>query len=301
MGPSAARSRRTGPSSSSASRTCSNCTGLSFTEAVPSAEARRRIIAGEPVGSGAGQSPGPYRSSGRALARWVSAGTGRHVEPAGRPHHDELRGRATRDRAVAENDHRYSATASRSTDGGSSATAGSLHAGPDRDPAARPRQGAARRTWCSTTRGVVGRQSRQRSRRSASTAGERAPRLMVQPATIRSACRCRAPSRPPASTPGGPPAWRGAVSSFGPPAIVDHRVVVLHPEISCRSRTRRGWTKGAHTLKGGGEVSDQSSRTSSSWAAPRSRSTASTTSSTIGPTRSPRTRIRRGSSRSSPT
>jgi hypothetical protein len=32
-------------------------TGLSFTEAVPSAEARRRIIAGEPVGSGAGQSP----------------------------------------------------------------------------------------------------------------------------------------------------------------------------------------------------------------------------------------------------
>ena len=32
-------------------------TGLSFTEAVPSAEARRRIIAGEPVGSGSGQSP----------------------------------------------------------------------------------------------------------------------------------------------------------------------------------------------------------------------------------------------------
>jgi hypothetical protein len=30
--------------------------GLSFTEAVPSAEARRRIIAGEPVGTGAGQS-----------------------------------------------------------------------------------------------------------------------------------------------------------------------------------------------------------------------------------------------------
>lgn len=32
-------------------------TGLSFTEAVPSEEARRRILAGEPVGSGAGQSP----------------------------------------------------------------------------------------------------------------------------------------------------------------------------------------------------------------------------------------------------
>jgi hypothetical protein len=32
-------------------------TGLSFTEAVPSAEAIRRILAGEPIGSGAGQSP----------------------------------------------------------------------------------------------------------------------------------------------------------------------------------------------------------------------------------------------------
>ena len=32
-------------------------TGLSFTEALPSDEARRRIMAGEPVGSGAGQSP----------------------------------------------------------------------------------------------------------------------------------------------------------------------------------------------------------------------------------------------------
>ena len=31
-------------------------TGLSFTEAVPSNEARRRVLAGEPVGSGAGQS-----------------------------------------------------------------------------------------------------------------------------------------------------------------------------------------------------------------------------------------------------
>ncbi len=32
-------------------------TGLTFTEAVPSDEARRRILAGEPLGSGAGQSP----------------------------------------------------------------------------------------------------------------------------------------------------------------------------------------------------------------------------------------------------
>jgi hypothetical protein len=37
-------------------------TGLSFTEAVPSAEARRRVLAGEPVGSGAGQSPDRTRA-----------------------------------------------------------------------------------------------------------------------------------------------------------------------------------------------------------------------------------------------
>jgi hypothetical protein len=37
-------------------------TGLSFTEAVPSDEARRRIMAGEPVGSGSGQSPDRTRA-----------------------------------------------------------------------------------------------------------------------------------------------------------------------------------------------------------------------------------------------
>ena len=40
-------------------------TGLSFTEAVPSDEARRRILAGEPVGSGAGQSAARTRRSRR--------------------------------------------------------------------------------------------------------------------------------------------------------------------------------------------------------------------------------------------
>ncbi|MQA30826.1 MAG: hypothetical protein GEU82_13510 [Luteitalea sp.] len=37
-------------------------TGLSFTEAVPSAEARRRIVAGEPLGAGAGQGPDRTRA-----------------------------------------------------------------------------------------------------------------------------------------------------------------------------------------------------------------------------------------------
>lgn len=43
-------------------------TGLSFTEAVPSDEARRRILAGEPVGSGAGQSPARTQAVAPLLA-----------------------------------------------------------------------------------------------------------------------------------------------------------------------------------------------------------------------------------------
>ena len=43
-------------------------TGLRFTEAVPSAEARRRIAAGEPVGSGAGQSADRTRAVAPLLA-----------------------------------------------------------------------------------------------------------------------------------------------------------------------------------------------------------------------------------------
>ena len=55
--------------------------GLSFTEAVPSAEAIRRIQAGEPVGSGSGQSPGAD-AGGRAAACRFSAGHGRDRQPA---------------------------------------------------------------------------------------------------------------------------------------------------------------------------------------------------------------------------
>ena len=48
-------------------------TGLRFTEAVPSVEARRRIAAGEPVGSGAGQSGDRTRAV--APCSQVSSGT----------------------------------------------------------------------------------------------------------------------------------------------------------------------------------------------------------------------------------
>ena len=50
-------------------------TGLSFTEAVPSAEARRRIFAGEPVGSGAGQSPERTRAVAGLLAGFPEGAT----------------------------------------------------------------------------------------------------------------------------------------------------------------------------------------------------------------------------------
>lgn len=50
-------------------------TGLSFTEAVPSSEARRRILAGEPVGSGAGQSAERTRAVAPLLAGFPTGST----------------------------------------------------------------------------------------------------------------------------------------------------------------------------------------------------------------------------------
>ena len=59
-------------------------TGLTFTEAVPSAEARRRIQAGEPVGSG--QGPERCADAGRgAAAERLSAGFRCDVQPPGGP------------------------------------------------------------------------------------------------------------------------------------------------------------------------------------------------------------------------
>jgi outer membrane receptor protein involved in Fe transport len=50
-------------------------TGLRFTEAVPSAEARRRILAGEPVGAGAGQSVARTRAVAALLGGFPEATT----------------------------------------------------------------------------------------------------------------------------------------------------------------------------------------------------------------------------------
>ncbi len=68
-------------------------TGLSFTEAVPSDEAIRRILAGEPVGSGAGQSADRTRAVAPLLTGFprASAADG---QPAGRACDAGQRGRA---------------------------------------------------------------------------------------------------------------------------------------------------------------------------------------------------------------
>ncbi len=68
-------------------------TGLSFTEAVPSDEAIRRIMAGEPVGSGAGQSPDRTRAVAPLLAGFP-ARDGDHGECAPRPRHTRHAGAA---------------------------------------------------------------------------------------------------------------------------------------------------------------------------------------------------------------
>ena len=66
---------------------------VSFTEAVPSAEAIRRIQAGEPVGSGAGTEPGAH-AGGRAAAGRVPAGHGGDGEPAARARDPQYRRRS---------------------------------------------------------------------------------------------------------------------------------------------------------------------------------------------------------------
>ena len=67
-------------------------TGLSFTEAVPSDEAIRRIMAGEPVGSGGGQSPARTQAVA-PLLEGFPRGTVRDGEPAPVPGDAQHRGR----------------------------------------------------------------------------------------------------------------------------------------------------------------------------------------------------------------
>ncbi len=82
-------------------------TGLSFTEAVPSDEAIRRIMAGEPVGSGGGQSAVAHAGGG-APARGLPARHRADGQPVPRPGHAQHRGRtARRHRRPFRVDHRF--------------------------------------------------------------------------------------------------------------------------------------------------------------------------------------------------
>ena len=185
-------------------------TGLSFTEAVPSDEARRRILAGEPVGSGAGQSAGAHAGGGAAAGR-LPARHGADREPAAsRWRRSATDGRAGREHAVAARSITASATRSRSTSAISTARATSTRR------IARSRRAAC---WPSSSRRTssVNHQSHRRAQHGQRVQGrlqpaedQRAWRSAPSPATTRSACRCPARSPRRRSTRAARPASRAA-------------------------------------------------------------------------------------------
>ena len=124
-------------------------TGLSFTEAVPSAEAIRRIQAGEPVGSGAGPEPGAHAGGGPAAGR-LPAGHGRRPPTRSSRSQRSLRRpsrTSTRSRRASIT---ASPTISRSTRACSTATATSTRPiAPSRRDACTRR--SSRSTWSSIT------------------------------------------------------------------------------------------------------------------------------------------------------
>ena len=165
-------------------------TGLSFTEAVPSDTARARILNGQPIGSGAGQSPArtqavapllsgfPHRHRGRPPTRcwrWPSQVT----EATQDENSLSLRARPP------VQQHEYGSTSDISTARAKS----TRRTAPSRRAACWP--SSSRRTWWATTSACSGR-AWSTSSRSASTCRRPAPRPSGRPGTTRSACRCRA-------------------------------------------------------------------------------------------------------------
>ena len=118
------------------------------------------------------------------------------------------------------------------------------------------------------------------SSRSATTHRRPAPPRSARRATTRSASRCRARSRLRRSTraANGHRPQRAADSRLQ--RVVDDGLGVRPDSLSFNDALT--WTRGAHTMKVGGEYRADSMGTSSSSAAPRSPTTASTTSSTTG-------------------
>ena len=76
-------------------------TGLSFTEAVPSDEARRRIMAGEPVGTGGGRSPARTQAMIPLLAGFPTRNGADPEQPAALARHAEHDGATGRKQPVA--------------------------------------------------------------------------------------------------------------------------------------------------------------------------------------------------------
>ena len=183
-------------------------TGLSFTEAVPSDETIRRILAGEPVGSGAGQSAARTQAVAPLLAGFPRAATGDR-QCAGRPRQRSPAKRPEENTLSFRVDHRFSDRQSfyaryLFSDGEIDT--------PDRTVTAR-RVRAEQRPQNMVLQPPVGagRQPRQRVQvRLQRAADQRDRRSATRPTTTRSACRCPARSPRRRSTRAATPASRAA-------------------------------------------------------------------------------------------
>ena len=248
---------------------------------MPSDEARRRILAGEPVGSGAGQSPARTQAVAPLLAGFP-AGTTPTSNPlvalltvnthgeADREHvlgppRPSLRRQRLVLRAVPLQQRRR------------------RHAGPHRDAAPRAREAAAAEPDGQLA-AHHGREPGQRVQGRLQPAAHQ--RDGLRPGGLRSgrACRCRARSPPRPSTRAARRASRAAACSSAPRAP---RRPPGRCSTRCRCRSRNAITWNARPAHD--EVrrasTGGSSRTSSSSAARKSATTASTSSSTTGRTR----------------
>ena len=210
-------------------------TGLTFTEAVPSDEARRRVLAGEPIGSGGGQSAARTQAVAPLLNGFPLGTT---------PTANALLSLATNTtEATQEEDTMSLRLDHRFTNSQSSYVrylyqqGRSRHAGSHRHGAAGRARSRSRRTWCSTISRWCAATWSTRSR-SDTTRRTPAPSPSARPpATIRSASRCPAPSPRRRSTRAARPASREAGSSSGRRAPRP-RSAPPSRRIRCRSATR---------------------------------------------------------------
>ncbi len=172
-------------------------TGLSFTEALPSDEARRRILAGEPVGSGAGQSS----ARTQAVAPLLN-GFPRGTTPTSNP----LVALLTVDTQANQTEHTLSGRVDHRIGDNDTVYVRYLYSNGDVDTPDRtvtPRRVRAKQTSVEPDGELAAHHGRERwstSSRWATTCRTRAPRPSGPTGTIRRACRSRARSPPRRST-----------------------------------------------------------------------------------------------------